>query len=161
MSLVNSKSIPSISGKPIPKTEGDSKLCHLCSENGEPVLYIALHSDSLDEVILQAKAMSVDLEAIQGVGAPGLELELRVVVGGQVGLCQECDEAIEILVSVGLDLFMPSHQLHNNNHNHHSLLPACEVPQLGWNRLRLISQQQKHCLDLAWCPQLTLKLLWR
>ena len=47
------KTVFSINGKPIPKTEDDTKLCHLCSEDGEPVLYIALHyyynSDSLSE----------------------------------------------------------------------------------------------------------------
>ena len=43
------KTVLSISGNPIPKTEDDTKLCHLCSEDGEPVLYIALHSDSLTE----------------------------------------------------------------------------------------------------------------
>ena len=43
------KTVLSINGTPIPKTESDGKLCHLCSENGEPVLYIALHSDSLDD----------------------------------------------------------------------------------------------------------------
>ena len=43
------ESVLSIDGKPIPETEDDSKLCHLCKENNEPVLYIALHSDSLNE----------------------------------------------------------------------------------------------------------------
>ena len=44
------KSVLSINGQPIPGTEDTSKLCHLCSENGTPVLYITPpHSGSSND----------------------------------------------------------------------------------------------------------------
>jgi hypothetical protein len=80
---------------------------------------------------------------VVGVAGPEVELwvlavAVVVVVGGQVGLLKECDEAIKILDSVDLDL---RHLLsHSSQHKYHSLLPVCEVPRHGWNRLKLISK---------------------